>query len=101
MLLLASVSALAFFSADNARLEYAEQEYGTVIDRLGQNSQEATGELIQGENSVLAGGVVPRAEVVYPGRIRYVVLTNIPAASGKSLVSQLYPLSRNIIKIEP
>ena len=60
-----------------------------------------SGEQVQYEHALYAGDVLSPAEVVYPASTKYLVLTNIPQASGKRLVEELYPLSRRIIRLEP
>jgi hypothetical protein len=101
LVLLASWLLTAFVTADAARLDYAQQEISANLGALEQAEAEAWGERVAQENELYAGAVVPAAEVVYPGRTRYLVLTNIPRATGKRLVAELYPLSRRIIRLEP
>jgi hypothetical protein len=99
--LVAALGLMAFFSADSARLAYAHQELRASLGALDQSQSEAVGEQVQYEHALYAGDVVSSADVVYPASTKYLVLTNIPQASGKRLVEELYPLSRRIIRLEP
>lgn len=96
-----SVGAMAFFSADTAKLKYQEQDLRASLAGLNQSASEAVGANMERESAVLAGGKPSSAEVVYPAQVKFVTLTNIPDPSGKQLVEQLYPLSRKIIKVAP
>jgi len=97
--LLASVSALGFYSADTARLAYAKQESSAALAGLDQAMTEAVQDNMQREAAVLAGGKVSAAEAVRPARVKFVTLTNIPDPTGVDLIEQLYPLSREVIEI--
>lgn len=101
IVLTVALGLMAFFSADSARLAYAHQELRSSLGALDQSQAEAVGEQVQYENELYSGGVVSPAEVVYPISTKYLVLTNIPQASGRRLVEDLYPLSRRIIRLEP
>lgn len=101
VVLVASLAAMAFFSADSARLAYAKQELNNSLGALTQSQSEAAGERVEIENSLFSGAAGSNAKVIYPGSTRYLVLTNIPQASGKRIVEELYPLSRRIIRLEP
>ena len=101
VVLLSSLAMMAFFSADTARLEYSKQELASSLGRLEQSKAEAAGEQTEQESQLYGGGVISPAEIVYPSRTRYMVLTNIPEADGKRLVDDLYPLSKEIIRLEP
>ena len=83
------------------RVLIRQQEFNAALERLEQSKVEAVEDNTTAESSVLAGETVSPQEVVYPGATEYVVLTNIPDASGKKLVEELYPLSRQIIRVEP
>jgi len=99
--LVSSLTALAFLDADIARLEYVEQEYQVSLSGLNQSVSETAGDNVSRENAVFTGNGGSVSEVVYPAQTRYVVLTNIPQASGKNLVEELYPLSREMVTVEP
>jgi hypothetical protein len=101
VVLVASLAAMAFLSADTARLAYAKQELNNSLGALTQSQEEAAGEGVEIENALYSGAVDTTAKVIYPGSTRYLVLTNIPQASGKRIVEELYPLSRRIIRLEP
>lgn len=101
VVLVASLAAMAFMSADSARLAYAKQELNDSLGALTQSQSEAQGERVEIENSLFSGTTESSAKVIYPGSTRYLVLTNIPQASGKRIVEELYPLSRRIIRLEP
>ena len=101
VVLCCSFAAMAYLEADTTRLIYQEQEFNAALERLEQSKVEAVEDNTSAESSVLAGENVSPQEVVYPGATEYVVLTNIPDASGKKLVEELYPLSRQIIRVEP
>jgi len=101
VILIASLAAMAFLSADTARLAYAKQELNNSLGALTQSQEEATGAGVEIENALYSGAVDNSAKVIYPGSTRYLVLTNIPQASGKRIVEELYPLSRRIIRLEP
>lgn len=101
VVLLSSLALMAFYSADSARLEYSKQELEANLGKLAQSHSEATGEQTEHESALYTGDVISPAEVVYPSRTRYLVLTNIPEATGKRLVTDLYPLSRQIIRLDP
>ena len=96
-----SFAAMAYLETDTTRLRYQEQEYSAALDRLGQSKVEAVEDNLSAESDVLTGALVSPQEVVYPGMTDYVVLTNIPDASGKRLVEELYPLSKQMIRVEP
>jgi hypothetical protein len=101
LVLSCSFAAMAYLEADTTRLRYEEQNYAAAIDRLEQSKVEAVESNLSAESNVLAGGIVSPQEVVYPGATEYVVLTNIPDATGKRLVEELYPLSKKMIRVEP
>ncbi len=98
---LLGLGALAYFSADNVRLAYAKDELETSISGLNQSMAEAVSTNTQQQNAVLKGSKVLPTEVMYPAQTKYLVLTNIPNASGRTMVEQLYPLSRRIIRVQP
>lgn len=93
------IIALSFFRADMVRLAYAEQDLGAA--RLGQTIYEAEGSVMSAEAEVVSGVTPAASAVVYPERVNCVVRTNIPKSSGKTLVEELYPLSSEIITVEP
>jgi hypothetical protein len=92
---------MAFISADTARLAYAKQELNNSMGALAQSQAEASGEKVEIERALYSGEIDTTAQVIYPGSTKYLVLTNIPQASGKRIVEELYPLSRRIIRLEP
>lgn len=98
---LAGLGAMAFFTADSVRLAYAKQELETSISGVNQSLAEAVATNASQQNAVLRGEKVSPTEIVYPSQTKYLVLTNIPEVSGKTLVQQLYPLSRRIIRVQP
>lgn len=101
LLLFGSLAVMAALQADTARLDYTGQEYSANLASLDQSIQEAVGAIIEAEGEVFSGGIVPPSEIVYPAVTKYLVLTNIPSASGKTLVRELYPLSKKLISLEP
>lgn len=98
-LMVAGIIALSFFRADMVRLAYAEQDLGAA--RVDQSIYEAQGNVAAAETKIVSGGSAAASAVVYPNRVKCIVRTNIPDVDGKTLVEQLYPLSSEIIKIEP
>lgn len=92
---------IAYLGAETTRLAYAEQGYTESLGGLDQSRAEALAANLRAESNVLAGGVLPAVDVVYPGSMTYLVMTNIPRADGCRLVRELYPLSRRIIRVEP
>jgi len=100
VVVIASMFLAAYVHADTARLQLSEQEYGERLGALQQSVDEDWGARVEAENALYSGGVAA-AGVIYPTTTRYLVLTNIPQASGKRLVEELYPLSRNIIRLDP
>ena len=101
LLLVGSMAVMAALQADTTSLEYAGQELSANLATLDQSIQEAVGAIIEAEGEVFSGGVVPPSEIVYPAVTKYLVLTNIPSASGKTLIRELYPLSKRLISLEP
>lgn len=93
------IIALSFFRADMVRLAYAGQDLGAT--RLEQSIYEAEGSVKAAETDVVSGVSPAAAAVVYPQRVTCIVRTNIPEVNGKTLVEQLYPLSSEIITVEP
>jgi hypothetical protein len=101
MALITGLGALAFFSADTARLEYQKQEYATSLAGIEQSLTDAMNENTQKQSEVFAGNGLAPHDVDYPVLTNYLVLTNVPEADGRTLVEELYPLSSKLIRIEP
>jgi hypothetical protein len=101
VVMLGSLAALAFFSADTARLEYQKQEYSGSLAGIEQSLTEAMNDNTQRQSEVLSGNGLAPKDVGYPALTKYMVLTNVPEADGRTLVEELYPLSSKIIKIDP
>lgn len=99
--LMGALAALSYLSADNARLAYAAQDAKQSIATMDQAVTEAQSANKQAEAELYAGTSDKASEVVYPANTKFITLTNIPNADGKTLVEQLYPLSSRVIKIEP
>jgi hypothetical protein len=97
----AAVAALAFIGADTARLEYEQQDYNTSLAGLEQTLTEALSDNTSRQSEIFAGNGTLPSEVAYPVHTKYLVLTNVPEADGKTLVEQLYPLSSKVITIDP
>lgn len=95
------LGALAFFSADTARLEYKQQEYASSLAGIEQSLTDAMNENTQKQSEVFAGNGLAPHDVDYPALTNYLVLTNVPDADGRALVEELYPLSSKLIRIEP
>ncbi|MCB1186259.1 hypothetical protein KDL29_03750 [bacterium] len=96
------LAAMAAFDSETMQLSYEDQQLSqTLGTRIEQQMEEAQQGLIQSENELLAGDNKPAALVNYEPATEYIVLTNISQASGKMLVEELYPLSKEMIKIEP
>ncbi len=99
--LVAGLAALAFFSADTARLEYLQQENATSLAGIEQSLTDAMNENTQKQSEVFSGNGLAPHDVAYPALTNYLVLTNVPEADGRVLVEDLYPLSSKLIRIEP
>ncbi|MCB1218400.1 hypothetical protein KDL44_13500 [bacterium] len=96
------LAAMAAFDSDTMKLSYEDQQLSQGLGtKIEQQMEEARQDLIQSENELLAGDNKPAALVNYEPATEYIVLTNISQASGKMLVEELYPLSREMIKIAP
>lgn len=96
LVIMASMSMYAWLNAENSRLAYEQQEAQRSLASLEQAHSEASESNLAAQSEVLSG-VNPDSGVVYPEVTDYVVVTNIPAASGKTLVEELFPLSRRVI----
>jgi hypothetical protein len=99
--LVMALAAWSYLSADNARLAYAAQDAKQSISTMDQAVAEAVSSNKQAEAELFAGANGKASEVVYPAQTKFITLTNIPNADGKTLVEQLYPLSSRVIKIDP
>ncbi|MCC7478598.1 hypothetical protein IT575_09105 [bacterium] len=97
--IIASVSLYAWLSAENSRLAYEQQEVQRSLASMEQARSDAAESNLSAQSQVL-NGVNPETGVVYPEVTKYVVVTNIPEASGKTLVEELFPLSRRVIQSE-
>jgi hypothetical protein len=98
--ILACIAFAVYLESDSLRLAYKEQDLKVTLASLDQAVAEAHSQNLGRESRVLAEGAVPQG-VVYPARTKYIVLTNIPAVQSGSLVADIYPLSRKLIKIQP
>lgn len=96
-----ALAAWSVLSADNARLAYALQDTQSAISSMDQSVAEAVSANKQSEAELFATSSNKASAVVYPAQTRFITLTNIPSADGKTLVEQLYPLSSRVIKIDP
>ena len=97
-----SLAAMAAFDSDTMKLSYEDQQLQQGLGvRIEQQMEEAQQGLIESENELLAGDNKPAALINYEPATEYIVLTNISQASGKTLVEDLYPLSREVLRIEP
>ena len=97
-----SLAAMAAFDSDTMKLSYEDQQLQQGLGvKIEQQMEEAQQGLIQSENELLAGDNKPAALVNYEPATEYIVLTNISEASGKTLVEELYPLSRKVLRVEP
>jgi hypothetical protein len=101
LVLTAALSSWAFLAADNARLAYAAQERQASMAGVDQSIAEAISNNKASEAELFAKNKAHSAEVVYPLQMKFITLTNIPEAEGKTLVEQLYPLSSEVIKVAP
>lgn len=99
MVILSSLGLYAWFSAENSRLAYEQQEIQRGLSGIEQARSEAVESNLAGQSEVL-NKLSPSAGVVYPDVTKYVVVTNIPTADGKKLVEDLYPLSKHVIRNE-
>jgi hypothetical protein len=99
--MLLSLGAYAGLSADTARLQYERQDISANLASLGQAKVEAVESNTGAEMKVLQNAGAKQADVAYPARTEYVVVTNIPQAAGKRLVEDLYPLSKRLITVQP
>ena len=96
-----AVAAMAYLTADTVQLAYAKQGHETAITGLSQSTAEALAQQSAIKSKVLAEGGTSAKDVAIPLKPDCVVLTNIPQASGRTLVEQLYPLSRRLIRVQP
>lgn len=96
-----ALAAWSYLSADNARLAYEMQDAQAAISSMDQAVAETVSANKGHEAELFATSSANATEVVYPAQTRFITLTNIPSADGKTLVEQLYPLSSRVIKIEP
>ena len=101
MLLSVGIATFALSESDKARLGYIQNDIRSGIAGLEQSISEAQGQNAAWESQVYAGDLNSKSDVVYPAAAPYVIQTNIPQAAGRTLVEQLYPLSRRIITVEP
>ncbi len=96
------LAAMAALDSETMKLSYEEQQLSQGLGvKIEQQMEEVQQGLIQSENELLAGDNKPTALVNYEPATEYIVLTNISEASGKMLVEELYPLSRDMIRIDP
>lgn len=96
------LAAMAALDSETMQLSYEDQQLSQGLGvKIEQQMEEAQQNLIVSENSLLAGEEKPAALVNYEPATEYIVLTNISEASGKMLVEDLYPLSREVITIQP
>ncbi len=101
VLMVTSLAAWSYLSADNARLAYAMQDTRASIASMDQAVADTVSANKGQEAELFATSSNKASEVVYPAQTRFITLTNIPSADGKTLVEQLYPLSSRVIKIDP
>jgi hypothetical protein len=101
VVMLGAAGVAAFLESDTVRLSYTQQDLQTSLAGMDQSLNEAAGQNLASESRVLAEKSAVPQDVVYPAQTKYVVLTNIPDVAGRNLVENLYPLSRELIRIQP
>jgi hypothetical protein len=102
ILAVTSLAAMAALDSDTMKLSYEDQQLQQGMGvKIEQQMEDAQQNLISSENELLAGENKPAALVNYEPATEYIVLTNISEAAGKTLVEDLYPLSRKVLRVEP
>jgi hypothetical protein len=97
---MASIGMYAWLSAETAQISYERQELQKKVQGMEQARSAAVESNLADQSAVL-NGTTPNTGVVYPAQTDYVVLTNVPDANGKRLVEELYPLSKELVKVDP
>jgi hypothetical protein len=100
LVLASSLGLYAWLSAETAQLSYDTQELRREMQGLEQARSSAIEDNLA-EQSAVMNGATPGTGVVYPAKTDYVVVTNVPEANGKRLVEELYPLSKELVRLDP